>query len=94
MAEFKDLSPTWVLNKKDYSIIVSTNADGIRYIRSLGWTSNSKIFGSILAQNGVSTTVTQRLLEHSSSYLTNKLYTNVDPVLRHVVDQIPAGDWL
>jgi integrase len=53
-----------------------------------------KIFGSILAQNGVSTAVTQRLLEHSSSDLTNKLYTNVDPVLRHVVDQIPAGDWL
>jgi hypothetical protein len=24
----------------------------------------------------------------------NKVYTNVDPVLRHAVDQIPAGDWL
>ena len=40
-----------------------------------------KTFGSMLAQN-VSTAVTQRLLEHSSSTLTNKIYTNVDPVLR------------
>ena len=53
-----------------------------------------KTFGSILAQNGVSTAVTQRLLEHSSSDLTNKVYTNVDPVLRQAVDLIPAGDWL
>ena len=41
-----------------------------------------KTFGSLLAQNGVSTAVTQRLLEHSSLRLTNKVYTNVDPVLR------------
>ncbi|MBN2293312.1 MAG: tyrosine-type recombinase/integrase [Pirellulales bacterium] len=40
-------------------------------------------FASILAQNGVSTAVTQRLLEHSSPNLTNKIYTNVDPVLRN-----------
>jgi len=53
-----------------------------------------KTFGSILAQNGVSTAVTQKLLEHSSPNLTNKVYTNVDPVLRHAVDQIPVGDWL
>ncbi|MHC4488808.1 MAG: tyrosine-type recombinase/integrase [Planctomycetota bacterium] len=53
-----------------------------------------KTFGSILAQNGISTAVTQKLLEHSSPDLTNKVYTNVDPVLRHAVDQIPAGDWL
>jgi len=51
-------------------------------------------FGSVLAQNGVSTAVTQKLLEHSSTDLTNKIYTNVDPVLRHAVDQIPASDWL
>ncbi len=43
---------------------------------------------------GVSTAVTQKLLEHSSSDLTNKVYRNVDPVLRHAVDQIPIGDWL
>ncbi len=53
-----------------------------------------KTFGSILAQNGISTAVTQKLLEHSSSRLTNKVYTNVDPVLRHAVEQVPVGDWL
>jgi integrase len=53
-----------------------------------------KTFGSVLAQNGVSTAVTQKLLEHSSPDLTNKVYTNVDPVLRHAVDKIPASDWL
>jgi len=53
-----------------------------------------KTFGSVLAQKGVSTAVTQRLLEHSSSDLTNKVYTNVDPVLRQAVDLIPADDWL
>jgi integrase len=53
-----------------------------------------KTFGSVLAQNGISTAVTQKLLEHSSPDLTNKVYTNVDPVLRHAVDQILAGDWL
>jgi len=53
-----------------------------------------KTFGSVLAQNGVSTAVTQKLLEHSSPNLTNKVYTNVDPVLRHAVEQIPVGDWI
>ncbi len=53
-----------------------------------------KTFGSLLAQNGVSTAVTQRLLEHSSPHLTNKVYTNVDHVLRHAVEQLPVGDWL
>ena len=53
-----------------------------------------RTFCSLLAQNGVSTAVTQRLLEHSSPYLTNKVYTNVDPVLRHAVEQLPVGEWL
>ena len=53
-----------------------------------------KTFGSVLAQNGVSTAVTQKLLEHSSADLTNKVYTNVDPVLRSALEQIPVGDWL
>ena len=52
-----------------------------------------KTFCSLLAQNGVSTAVTQRLLEHSSPNLTNKIYTNVDPVLRHAVEQLPVGEW-
>ena len=53
-----------------------------------------KTFGSLLAQNGVSTAVTQKLLEHSSPHLTNKVYTNVAPVLRHAVDQLPVKSWL
>jgi len=53
-----------------------------------------KTFGSMLAQRGVSTSVTQRLLEHSSSTLTNKIYTNVDPVLRQSVNQLPVEQWL
>jgi integrase len=53
-----------------------------------------KTFGSMLAQNGISTAVTQKLLEHSSPYLTNKVYTNVDPVLRHAVDQLPVESWI
>ncbi len=53
-----------------------------------------KTFCSMLAQNGVSTAVTQRLLEHSSPTLTNKIYTNVDPVLRQSIDQLPVGQWL
>jgi len=53
-----------------------------------------KTFGSTLAQNGVSTAVTQRLLEHSSSTLTNKIYTNVDPVFRQSVDRLPIERWL
>jgi len=53
-----------------------------------------KTFASTLAQNGVSTAVTQRLLEHSSPNLTNKIYTNVDPVLRDAIDHLPIGKWL
>jgi len=55
---------------------------------------NRKTFGSVLAQNGISTAVIQRLLEHSSPDLTNKVYTNVDPVLRQAIDTMPAEDWL
>ena len=53
-----------------------------------------KTFASVLAQSGVSTAVTQRLLEHSSPNLTNKVYTNVDPVLRQSVNQLPIEQWL
>ncbi|MHC4757888.1 MAG: tyrosine-type recombinase/integrase [Planctomycetota bacterium] len=53
-----------------------------------------KTFCSMLAQNGVSTAVTQRLLEHSSPTLTNKIYTNVDPVLRQSINQLPVDQWL
>jgi integrase len=53
-----------------------------------------KTFASLLAQRGVSTAVTQRLLEHSSPQLTNDVYTNVDPALRRAVEQLPVADWL
>jgi len=53
-----------------------------------------KTFASVLAQKGVSTAVTQRLLEHSSPLLTNKVYTNVDPVLRYSINQLPVEQWL
>ena len=66
----------------------------IASLASLKFHDLRKTFCSLLAQNGVSTAVTQRLLEHSSPNLTNKVYTNVDPVLRHAVEQLPVGDWL
>lgn len=53
-----------------------------------------KTFASLLAQKGVSTAVTQRLLEHSSPQLTNEVYTNVDPVLRQAVDLLPVASWV
>jgi integrase len=53
-----------------------------------------KTFASLLAQRGVSTAVTQRLLEHSSPQLTNDVYTNVDPVLRQVINLLPVAEWL
>jgi len=53
-----------------------------------------KTFGSMLAQSGISTAVTEILLEHASPNLTNEVYTNVDPVLRHAVNQLPVDDWL
>jgi integrase len=53
-----------------------------------------KTFASLLAQRGVSTAVTQRLLEHSTARLTNEVYTNVDPVLRRAIEQLPVAEWL
>ena len=53
-----------------------------------------KTFGSLLAQNGVSAVVAQKLLEHSSPTLTSKIYMNVDPVLRSAVNKLHADRWL
>jgi integrase len=53
-----------------------------------------KTFASLLAQRGVSTAVTQRLLEHSSRRLTNDVYTNVDPALRGAIRLLPVMEWL
>ena len=44
--------------------------------------------------SGIYTAVTQKLLEHSSPDLTNKVYANVDHVLQHAVDQIQVGEWI
>ena len=63
-------------------------------LRDLKFHDLRKTFCSMLAQNGVSTAVTQRLLEHSSPNLTNKVYTNVDPVLCQSVNQLPIDRWL
>ncbi|MBN2455767.1 MAG: tyrosine-type recombinase/integrase [Sedimentisphaerales bacterium] len=63
-------------------------------MRDLKFHDLRKTFCSLLAQNGVSTAVTQRLLEHSFPNLTNKVYTNVDPVLRQSVNQLPIEQWL
>lgn len=53
-----------------------------------------KTFSSLLAQKGVGQAVVQRLLEHSTPELTNKIYTNVDPVLNDAVNRLPAEEWL
>jgi integrase len=53
-----------------------------------------KTFASLLAQRGVSTAVTQKLLEHSSPQLTNDVYTNVDPVLHQAINQLPVAEWI
>jgi integrase len=53
-----------------------------------------KTFASLLAQRGVSTAVTQRLLEHSTPQLTNDVYTNIDPVLRQAISQLPVAEWV
>ena len=53
-----------------------------------------KTFASLLAQRGVSTAVTQRLLEHSSPKLTNDVYTNIDPSLRQAINLLPIAEWL
>jgi integrase len=50
-------------------------------------------FDSVLAQNGVSTVIIQKLLEHSSSDLTNKLYMNVDPDMNEIANGDSAG-WI
>jgi integrase/recombinase XerD len=63
-------------------------------LRDLKFHDLRKTFCSLLAQNGVSTAVTQRLLKHSSPNLTNKVYTNVDPVPRQSVNQLPIERWL
>jgi len=52
-------------------------------------------FSSLLAEAGESTSVRQRLLEHSSPQITEDYYTKVqDPVLRQAVNKLPVDEWL
>jgi len=53
-----------------------------------------KTYASSLIQAGVSTSVVQTLLQHSTPNLTHSLYVNVDPVLRQAVDKLPVDEWL
>lgn len=60
----------------------------------LGFHDLRETFASLLAPRGVSTAVTQRLLEHSSPQLTNDVYTNVDPALRQAINLLPVAEWV
>ena len=52
-------------------------------------------FSSLLAEAGESTSVRQRLLEHSSPQITEDYYTKVqDPILRKAVNKLPVDEWL
>jgi len=53
-----------------------------------------KTYASSLIQAGVSTSIVQTLLQHSTPNLTHSLYVNVDPVLRQAVDKLPVDEWL
>ena len=48
-----------------------------------------KAFASFIAQAGYSSSVPQYLLEHSTSNLTHKVYTDVSPVYKQAIESIP-----
>ncbi len=88
-----------ILTSKNYSTTISITREWKKICKKAGlfdlkFHDLRKTFGSILAQNGISTAVTQRLLEHSSPNLTNKVYTKVDSILRQPVDLLPIKQWL
>jgi integrase len=51
-------------------------------------------FSSFLALAGFSTSVAQRMLEHSTPNLTHAVYTNVDPAMRSAANAIPIDQAL
>lgn len=51
-------------------------------------------FTSALAANDVPTGVAQKLLNHSTSRLTNDVYTDFDPTLRRAIDRVPVDAWI
>jgi len=50
--------------------------------------------GFLLNERNASAKKTLALLEHSSPNLTNKVYTNIDPLLRKSINQLPLAQWL
>jgi len=58
-----------MLGKKNCLMTISVTSGGKRFLKAgltdLKFHDLRKTFGSLLAQNGVSTAVTQKLLEHS-----------------------------
>lgn len=51
-------------------------------------------FTSALAIKDVPTGVAQKLLNHSTSKLTNDVYTDFDPTLRTAIDRLPMDSWV
>lgn len=52
------------------------------------------VFSTALQAKDVPLSVVQTLLEHSSPALTQKTYTNTDPLLAPAVERLPVRDWL
>ena len=52
------------------------------------------VFSTALQAQDVPLSVVQNLLEHSSAELTQKHYTNVNPLLAPAVERLPIGRWL
>ena len=62
----------------------------IHFERNMITTQNRKA-GKAMAERPIPEEV---MTEHSTPQLTNDVYTNVDPVLRQVIDQLPVADWV
>ena len=49
---------------------------------------------SLMQQNGVSTAVAARILEHSSPATTRKWYTDVEPAVKSATEALPVQEWI
>jgi len=52
------------------------------------------VFSTALQSRGVSLSVAQALLEHSTPSLTARSYTNTNPMLSPAIERLPVGEWL
>jgi integrase len=52
------------------------------------------VFSFILQSKDVPLSVVQNLLEHSSPALTERIYTQTNPLLAPAVERLPVNDWL